>query len=79
MAKGNRFEKEDRIRTGWGEGYTDWEATPNEENFNYQKWNDFMLSLYAELLERYGEDIDGIYTDGMGPGRYSDHQHLAHH
>jgi len=69
---GHDFEDEDRVRTGWGLGYEEGRLdTPNPKTFDCAKWNDFMLSLYAELLDRYGRRIDGLYIDGMGPGRFA--------
>ena len=68
---GHDLEDEDRIRTGWGLGHEEGKPdTPNPETFNFEKWNNFMLSLYVELMEKYAKRIDGIYIDGMGPGRY---------
>jgi len=68
---GHDLDEADRVRTGWGlgchEGMPD---TPNPQTFDYAKWNDFMLSLYGELMDRYGRKIDGLYLDGMGPGRF---------
>jgi len=68
---GHDFEDEDRVRTGWGLGYEEGRMdTPNPKTFDCAKWNDFMLSLYAELIGRYGRKIDGLFIDGMGPGRF---------
>lgn len=68
---GHDFVGEERIRCGWGEGI--WEGsndTPNPENFDYSTWNQYTLEMYEELANRYGSRIDGIWLDGMGPGRF---------
>ena len=44
--------------------------TPNPNTFDYEKWNRYTVELYRELAERYGSRIEGIWTDGMGPGRF---------
>lgn len=44
--------------------------TPNPETFDYEKWNRYTMEMYQELAERYGSRIEGIWTDGMGPGRF---------
>lgn len=44
--------------------------TPNPDTFDYEKWNRYTLELYRELAQRYGDRIEGIWTDGMGPGRF---------
>lgn len=68
---GHDFTGEERIRCGWGEGcYQDMKDTPNPDTFVYEKWNQYTLELYEELAARYGSRIDGIWTDGMGPGRF---------
>ena len=72
---GHDFNTLDRERTGWGQGYdnrvpfnsTD---TPDFAFFDYQKWNQYTLELYKELVFRYGDRIEGLWFDGMGPGRF---------
>lgn len=73
---GHDFDSKNRELTGWGEGHdticqdnhhTD---TPNFDNFIYEKWNAYTTELYAELMERYGDRIEGIWLDGMGPGHF---------
>jgi len=77
---GHDFVGEERVNCGWGEGCykrddNDILDTPNPDTFSYEKWNEYTLSLYQELLDRYGDRIDGIYTDGMGPGRFMGKHH----
>lgn len=58
---GHDLRGEDRVKTGWGKdgkgGDPDW------NQFDYQKWNDFTNDLYAELVDRYGKDITGLFLD----------------
>jgi len=35
----------------------------NDPTGNYQKWNDFINDVHAEIVERYGNDIVGIGMD----------------
>ncbi len=60
------FEDSDveKEKTGWGKG-TNAErfADPFWNNFNYQKWNDYINDIYAELVEKYGNRIAGLYLD----------------
>ena len=44
----------DQVQTGW---------TP----FSFQKWNNFTNDLYGELVDRYGNDIIGLYCDEGSP------------
>lgn len=68
---GHDFTGEERTRCGWGEGiWNDSVDTPNPDTFDYQTWNQFTMEMYEELAERYGSRIDGIWLDGMGPGRF---------
>lgn len=62
---GHDFSPEDKLACGWG---ADIEGDkPDAQSFDYQKWNKYTLALYSELLERYGDQLCGIYTDGTGP------------
>ncbi|MGN0963128.1 MAG: alpha-L-fucosidase, partial [Clostridia bacterium] len=82
---GHDFTGEDRINCGWGKGVYNAKTnageerpgvegnmsdSPNPDTFDYEKWNDYTISLYQELIERYGSRIEGVWTDGMGPGRF---------
>ena len=72
---GHDFDSLDRARTGWGEGYDPEvpfgdHGSPSFDNFDYEKWNRYVTALYGELAQRYGSRIDGIWLDGMGPGRF---------
>lgn len=54
-----------------------WDLSANDQAvtgftpFNYQKWNDFTCGLYGELVDRYGDDLIGIYLDGDDPSAFS--------
>lgn len=60
---GHDLRGEDRIRTGWGAGKGAHGGDPDWSQFDYAKWNDFTNDLYAELVERYGRDIVGLFLD----------------
>lgn len=69
---GHDFVGQERVDAGWGEGWYIGEkgedkSRPNPETFDPKKWNAYAQALYKELIERYGDRIDGIYTDGVGP------------
>jgi len=53
----------------------------NDPTGNYQKWNDFINDVHAEIVERYGNDIVGIGMDsefGMsGDSRWAGKLDLA--
>lgn len=57
---GHDFTDADMAKTGWhrGEG-----SNPDFNKFDKAKWNDFMNEAYGELVERYGNDILGLYLD----------------
>jgi alpha-L-fucosidase len=52
---GNDFAKEDQDRTGWNDGPP------------YERWNNFINDVFAEVTDRYGKDIAGFYIDGGLP------------
>lgn len=58
---GHDLHGEDRVKTGWGQGGKG--GDPDWNEFDYQKWNDFTNELYAELVDRYGKDITGLFLD----------------
>ena len=57
---GHDLRGEERLKAGWGEGGAD---DPDWTRFDYNKWNDFTNELYAELIDRYGKEIMGLYMD----------------
>ena len=64
---GHDLSPADQALTGWG------------PTFDYQKWNDFTNALYGELVDRYGNDIVGLYLDeGGNNGAYVDFTRLRH-
>lgn len=60
---GHDLHGEDRIRTGWGAAKGIHPGDPDWKEFDYGKWNDFTNELYAELVDRYGKDITGLFLD----------------
>ncbi len=60
---GHDLHGEDRSRTGWGAGKGPNASDPDWDQFDYKKWNDFTNQLYAELMDRYGRDITGLFLD----------------
>ena len=57
---GHDLTAEEQVKTGWvGTEGND----PDWKKFNYQKWNDFNNDLYGELVNRYGNQIIGLYLD----------------
>lgn len=50
---GHDFNAADQAATGWSP-------------FNYTTWNNFINDIYADLITRYGSQIDGIYLDEGG-------------
>ena len=64
---GHDFSPEDMIACGWGKNENETSSAPDKDTFDNKKWNEYTLSLYAEVMERYGNKLSGIYTDGTGP------------
>lgn len=64
---GHDLQDDDRRLTGWGAGSDG--SHPLMDRFDYQRWNDFTNDLYAEVMQRYGDRVLGIYVDeGSGRG-----------
>ena len=64
---GHDLDAADQAATGWNgtiDGYNpDWSV------FDRPKWNDFINDIYADLIDRYGSRIDGLFIDeGSGAG-----------
>jgi alpha-L-fucosidase len=57
---GHDFNDADMAKTGWHRGQG---SNPDFDKFDKAKWNDFINEAYAELVERYGNDILGLYLD----------------
>ena len=57
---GHDLRGEEPTKTGWAPGSG---GDPDWTKFDFKKWNDFTNELYAELTERYGKDIIGVYLD----------------
>ena len=51
---GHDFPPEDMIACGWGKNENETSSAPDKDTFDNKKWNEYTLSLYAEVMERYG-------------------------
>jgi hypothetical protein len=51
--------------------------SPNPDTFDYETWNQYTMEMYEELIRRYGSRIEGIWTDGNGPGRFTYASHIS--
>jgi len=60
---GHDMNLEDQQKTGWGGNKITEVVDPDPEKFDYKKWNSFIQDCYAEVVDRYGKDISGIYID----------------
>ncbi|WP_241741414.1 alpha-L-fucosidase [Streptomyces sp. L2] len=65
---GMEFTAADRQKTGWGvqppPPGKGWDPGPD---FDRPKWNSFINDVYQELMQRYGDRIDGLYMDEGSP------------
>jgi alpha-L-fucosidase len=57
---GHDFTEADMAETGWHRGQG---SNPDFDKWDRAKWNDFINESYAELVDRYGDDILGLYLD----------------
>lgn len=57
---GHDFTDADMSKTGWHRGQ---HPHPDFDKWDRAKWNDFINESYAELVDRYGNDILGLYLD----------------
>ena len=57
---GHDFTDADMAKTGWHRGQG---SNPDFDKWDRSKWNDFINECYSELVERYGNDILGLYLD----------------
>lgn len=64
---GMEYDEDGKEATGWGRGANANGWDPNPETFDFQKWNDFVNELYAEITLRYGKDICGYFIDEGSP------------
>ncbi len=62
---GHDMNTADQITTGWGPGPGGYD--PDWNQFDRQKWNDFINDIYADLINRYGSRIDGLFIDEGSP------------
>lgn len=64
---GHDLSQPEQVATGWGGPGSG--SNPDWNLFDREKWNDFTNEIYGELVERYGDRIDGLYLDeGSGAG-----------
>lgn len=57
---GHDLSDADMAKTGWHRGQG---SNPDFDKWDKAKWNDFINEAYGELVERYGNDILGLYLD----------------
>ena len=57
---GHDFMAPDQARTGWAESGS---PNPDWAKFDKEKWNHFINDIYGELVDRYGNDLLGLYLD----------------
>jgi hypothetical protein len=62
---GMQFTDADREKTGWG--IDNGGAYNPGADFNRTKWNAFINDIYGELMQRYGQQIDGLFMDEGSP------------
>lgn len=60
---GHDFDADDQSRTGWGAVPAGEGPDPDLTLFDKDRWNDFVCEAYAELVERYGDQLSGLYLD----------------
>lgn len=65
---GFEFTDADREKTGWGiDPPSNGETYNPGADFNRTKWNAFIEDIYGELMQRYGQEIDGLFMDEGSP------------
>lgn len=62
---GHDMNRADQITTGWGPGSGGYD--PDWNQFDRGKWNHFINDIYADLIDRYGSRIDGMFIDEGSP------------
>ncbi|MBN8460802.1 MAG: alpha-L-fucosidase [Verrucomicrobia bacterium] len=62
---GHDMSTADQITTGWGPGSGSF--NPDWNQFDRAKWNDFINDIYADLIDRYGSRMDGMFIDEGSP------------
>ncbi|MEY9988248.1 alpha-L-fucosidase [Streptomyces sp. V4I8] len=65
---GAEFTAADQVKTGWGTAPSaDGKGWHVGADFNRPKWNHFINDIYQELMQRYGNRIDGLFMDEGSP------------
>lgn len=54
---------EEGIKVGWGSALKPELSPYYDKDFDYDKWNNFVNDVYAEVMERYGDRICGVWVD----------------
>ncbi len=54
---------EEGIKVGWGSALKPALSPNYDKDFDYDKWNNFVNDVYAEVMERYGDRICGVWVD----------------
>lgn len=57
---GHDFTASEQAKTGWVATQT---PNPDFDKWDKAKWNNFINEVYGELVDRYGNDILGLYLD----------------
>ena len=61
---GYHFNDTEKTLTGWGAGVNaQGDDAPNWATFNGTKWNNFVNDVFGELVDKYGNRIDGLFMD----------------
>lgn len=54
---------EEGLKVGWGSALKPALAPYYDKDFDHEKWNNFVNEVYAEVMERYGDRICGVWVD----------------
>lgn len=70
---GMQFTDADREKTGWGID-PPWNGKGQNPGADFirTKWNAFIDDIYGELMQRYGQQIDGLFMDEGSPAADSE-------
>ncbi|WP_370270935.1 alpha-L-fucosidase [Streptomyces sp. V4I8] len=65
---GMEFSDADRQKTGWGtQPPPEGQGWNPGADFDRPRWNAFINDIYREMMQRYGEKIDGLFLDEGSP------------
>lgn len=54
---------EEGLKVGWGSALKPQLSPYYNKDFDHEKWNNFINDVYAEVMEKYGDRICGIWVD----------------